>query len=296
MDGHVISANKNSPKMTVTAGETAPVKVRLLSKQKACRARFCKRLTRSIPRLSLQQHRSAFSRNLTSGGPPSSLLNRRDSTRWKETTPWPCWENLAPQMASSVEWTAQIETMRLPARVFSRGHQRPKRALTVFAHILEGKPPLAVMTNHPRWNRKFPFRHGHACVGRTRAAVPDGASSVLTEAFRAGPVEAWASTPLRPVVLEDNDCARGALAFERRCTRSGTRRGVPTATVAPSALRKPSPPTLVTDLPPCSYPARFVAVLDLQFGLRLGRCGFRGATPRAEVLMATWTPRLHDSS
>ena len=57
---------------------------------------------------------------------------------------------LAPQMASSVEWTSQINSMYdAGARVFLE--VGPKRALTVFAsQILEGKQAIPVMTNHPK--------------------------------------------------------------------------------------------------------------------------------------------------
>ena len=57
---------------------------------------------------------------------------------------------LAPQMASSVEWTTQIDSMyEAGARIFVE--VGPKRALTVFAsQILEGKVALPIMTNHPK--------------------------------------------------------------------------------------------------------------------------------------------------
>ena len=57
-------------------------------------------------------------------------------------------QKLAPQMASPVEWTKQIQTMYdAGARVFLE--VGPKRALTVFAsQILEENPHLALNTNH----------------------------------------------------------------------------------------------------------------------------------------------------
>ena len=53
-------------------------------------------------------------------------------------------------MASSVEWTSQINSMYdAGARIFLE--VGPKRALTVFAsQILEGKQAIPVMTNHPK--------------------------------------------------------------------------------------------------------------------------------------------------
>ena len=59
-------------------------------------------------------------------------------------------EKLAPQMASSVEWTKQIETMYdAGGRLFVE--VGPKRALTMFAmQILEGQPHVPIMTNHPK--------------------------------------------------------------------------------------------------------------------------------------------------
>ena len=53
-------------------------------------------------------------------------------------------------MASSVEWTKQIETMYdAGGRLFVE--VGPKRALTMFAmQILEGQPHVPIMTNHPK--------------------------------------------------------------------------------------------------------------------------------------------------
>ena len=53
-------------------------------------------------------------------------------------------------MASSVEWTKQIETMYAAGgRIFIE--VGPKRALTMFAmQILEDQPHVPIMTNHPK--------------------------------------------------------------------------------------------------------------------------------------------------
>ena len=107
-------------------------------------------------------------------------------------------------MASSVEWTSQINSMYdAGARIFLE--VGPKRALTVFAsQILEGKQAIPVMTNHPKAGGIATFLSALgtlALAGRT-PNWPGRDSPHLTEAFRAGPIEAQGgsskpATPLR---------------------------------------------------------------------------------------------------
>ncbi|MGB1463045.1 MAG: hypothetical protein ACPG8Q_05875, partial [Candidatus Poseidoniaceae archaeon] len=186
-------------------------------------------------------------------------------------------EKLAPQMASSVEWTAQIETMAA-AGAGAFVEVGPKRALTVFAtQILEGKPHLAVMTNHPKQGgiASFLSAMGMLALAGRVAAVPDGASSVLTEAFRAGPVEAWASTPLRPVRSseehEDLRTRARPLPSNGGAPAAAHAVAAPTATVAPSDPAEAIAAYVGDRLAAvCGYPARFCrGAVDLRLGLGL---------------------------
>ena len=102
---------------------------------------------------------------------------------------------LAPQMASSVEWTSQIETMYgAGARAFVE--VGPKRALTMFAtQILADKPHLPIMTNHPKQGGIASFLTAIASLalaGR-RPVWPEPTSNELSEGFRAGPLEAYSN-------------------------------------------------------------------------------------------------------
>ena len=98
---------------------------------------------------------------------------------------------LAPQMASSVEWTTQINSMYdAGARLFLE--VGPKRALTVFAsQILEGKQALPVMTNHPKAGGIATFLSalGTLALAGRPPQWPGIDKLHLTEAFKAGPVE-----------------------------------------------------------------------------------------------------------
>ena len=102
---------------------------------------------------------------------------------------------LAPQMASAVEWTTQIQTMYAAgARAFIE--VGPKRALSMFAtQILEDQPSLAIMTNHPNKVELHPFcRPRYDGSRRTSDNGQQEIHPVLTEAFRAGPIEAHRAT------------------------------------------------------------------------------------------------------
>ena len=70
----------------------------------------------------------------------------------------------------------------------------PKRALTMFAiQILEDKPHLPIMSNHPKQGGIATFLSalGTLALAGRQPQWPAGDSSVLTEAFRAGPFEAY---------------------------------------------------------------------------------------------------------
>ncbi|DAC11487.1 MAG TPA: hypothetical protein D7I09_00715, partial [Candidatus Poseidoniales archaeon] len=182
-------------------------------------------------------------------------------------------EKLAGQMASAVEWTAQIETMAA-AGAGAFVEVGPKRALTVFAsQILEDRPHLAVMTNHPKQGGTASFLSALgmlALAGRV-PSLPNGSSDVLTEAFRAGPTEAWASASAQPV--------RSSEAHEDLRTRARplpSNGGTPAvAQAVTTTATKPVDPAealaaYVGDrlAALCGYPARFCrGAVDLRLGL-----------------------------
>ncbi|MGB0489583.1 MAG: beta-ketoacyl synthase N-terminal-like domain-containing protein [Candidatus Poseidoniaceae archaeon] len=282
-DGYVISANKNSPKMTVIAGETAPVKAAMAAFE-----------AESMPCTVLQTSHAFHSKIVAPANAPLRAFLEELDLQWPtipitanvdgtfyamegDNAKAAVLEKLAPQMASSVEWTAQIETMAA-AGAGAFVEVGPKRALTVFAtQILEGKPHLAVMTNHPKQGgiASFLSAMGMLALAGRVAAVPDGASSVLTEAFRAGPVEAWASTPLRPVRSseehEDLRTRARPLPSNGGAPAAAHAVAAPTATVAPSDPAEAIAAYVGDRLAAvCGYPARFCrGAVDLRLGLGL---------------------------
>ena len=211
-DGYVIAANKNSPKMTVIAGETAPVKEVMsrfeaegfqcvaLATSHAFHSRIVapanEPLRRFLEGLDIRWPNIPITSNVDGGWYP--MNDGSSDSKAAVLT------KLAPQMASSVEWTTQINTMYdAGARLFIE--VGPKRALTVFAsQILEGKAALPIMTNHPKAGGVATFLSALgtlALAGRT-PQWPDKNSPHLTEAFRAGPIEAQSKvtqpgTPLK---------------------------------------------------------------------------------------------------
>lgn len=202
IDGYVISANKNSPKMTVIAGQTEPVKTamkifeskgysatalatshafhsRIVAPANEPLRRFLETLEINWPKIPITANVDGQFYDMTGEDSKNSVLSK-----------------LAPQMASSVEWTSQIETMfGAGARAFVE--VGPKRALTMFAtQILEGKPHLPIMTNHPKQGGIASFLTAIASLalaGR-RPIWPEPNSPELSEAFRAGPIEAHSVT------------------------------------------------------------------------------------------------------
>ena len=207
IDGYVIAANKNSPKMTVIAGETAPVKEAMsrfeaegfqsvaLATSHAFHSRIVapanEPLRRFLEGLDIRWPKLPITSNVDGGWYPMD-----DGTDSKTAI----LSKLAPQMASSVEWTGQIESMyEAGARIFVE--VGPKRALTVFAsQILEDKLSLPIMTNHPKAGGIATFLSALgtlALAGRV-PKWPSADSEVLTEAFRAGPIgSTLPATPLK---------------------------------------------------------------------------------------------------
>ena len=199
LDGYVIAANENSPVMTVIAGETESVKQAV--------AEFTKR---GAPCIILQTSHAFHSRivapasaplhrfldDLEMGLPELPITANFDGEFYPREGEGRAQEHilpqLAPQMASPVKWTTQIQRMyESGARLFVE--VGPKRALTTFAgQILEGSPHLAVMTNHPKQGdlASLLAAIGTLAVAGRPIHLPSGDSEIHTEAFRAGPLEA----------------------------------------------------------------------------------------------------------
>ena len=205
-DGYVIAANKNSPKMTVIAGESEAVKAVMRdfeakgfsTTQLATSHAFHSRIVAPA-----NEPLRRFLETLEINWPQIPITANYDGEFYEmsgEDSKTAVLDKLAPQMASSVEWTSQIEKMYdSGARVFIE--VGPKRALTMFAtQILEGKPHLPIMTNHPKQGGIASFLSAMAglyLAGRT-LQWPTGTSEELSEAFRAGPIEAHSQVTNSP--------------------------------------------------------------------------------------------------
>ena len=207
-EGYVIAANKNSPKMTVIAGETAPVKAAMatfeaqgfscvaLATSHAFHSRIVapanEPLRRFLEGLEIRWPSVPITANVDGAFYPMEGADSKAAIL----------EQLAPQMASSVEWTKQIETMyNAGGRVFVE--VGPKRALTMFAmQILEGKPHVPVMTNHPKQGgvASFLTAIGTLALAGRPPVWPSLDSDALQDGFKAGPVEARSAVVSTPTV------------------------------------------------------------------------------------------------
>ena len=203
-EGYVIAANKNSPKMTVIAGETEPVKAAMaafetqgfscvpLATSHAFHSRIVapanEPLRRFLEGLEIRWPKVPITANVDGSFYPTEGTDSKASIL----------EKLAPQMASSVEWTKQIETMYANGgRLFLE--VGPKRALTMFAtQILEGKPHVPIMTNHPKQGgiASFMTAIGALALAGRPPVWPALDSDALQAGFKAGPVEARTAQPL----------------------------------------------------------------------------------------------------
>ena len=202
LDGYVIAANKNSPTMTVIAGETEPMQEairrfaelgiqcvilqtshafhsRIVAPANEPLRRFLENLELSLPKIPITANYDGqfYPTSLDSGQTPHDAILAQ----------------LAPQMSSAVEWTEQIKTMYdAGGRLFVE--VGPKRALAIFAdQILADSPKVVTNTNHPKQGGVASF-HGALAVCALAGRVPDIPaydSVALTEGFRAGPLEVW---------------------------------------------------------------------------------------------------------
>ena len=202
--GYVIAANKNSPKMTVIAGETEPMKRVMkvfeeagapcvqLATSHAFHSRIVapanEPLRRFLEGLEINLPAIPITANVDGGWYPNEAEDGKAAIL----------EKLAPQMSSAVEWTEQVRTMHASgARMFVE--VGPKRALALFAEqILEDEPAKVVTnTNHPKVGGVASFHFAlamHAMAGRL-PTIPGADADCLTPAFRAPPREACTEAP-----------------------------------------------------------------------------------------------------
>ena len=287
VDGYVIAANKNSPKMTVIAGETEPVK--------AAMAEF---ENRGFQSMTLATSHAFHSKIVAPANEPLRRFLEGLEIRWPAI---PITANvdgqfypmsgegdakqsiltqLAPQMASAVEWTTQIQTMySAGARVFIE--VGPKRALSMFAtQILEDQPSLPIMTNHPKQGgiASFISALGMLALAGRMPQWPTGDSPVLTEAFRAGPIEAHQAAIIS---TSQTSSSLESLRTAARPLPSGAAQPTVT-TVAQSTTvsTQKDPEQIATEAKNaylgdrlsalCGYPARFCnGMVNLRLGLGL---------------------------
>ena len=205
-EGYVIAANKNSPKMTVIAGETEPVRAAMSAFE-----------AQGFNAVELATSHAFHSRIVAPANEPLRRFLEQLEIRWPsvpitanvdghfypqdgEDAKAGILAQLAPQMASSVEWTKQIETMYAAGgRVFVE--VGPKRALTMFAtQILEGRPHVPVMTNHPKQGgiASFLTALGTLALAGRPPSWPAMNAEAYQDAFKAGPVEARSQPSLTP--------------------------------------------------------------------------------------------------
>ena len=276
-EGYVIAANKNSPKMTVIAGATEPVQS--VMKEFENEGFNCVQLATSHAFHSsivapANEPLRRFLSSLEIHWPSIPITANVDGTFYPDDGPDPkegILLKLAPQMASPVEWTSQITTMYdAGARIFVE--VGPKRALTMFAsQILEEKPHLAVMTNHPKQGgiASFLTAIGALALAGRPPKVIEGTSSVFSEAFRAGPVEAHRSESLLPQTSEEDLRVRARPLPNRGGTSAAP---VSTQTVSMPIAKQPTVADYVGDriAQHCGYPSMFCqGMVNLRLGLGL---------------------------
>ena len=276
-EGYVIAANKNSPKMTVIAGATEPVQS--VMKEFENEGFNCVQLATSHAFHSsivapANEPLRRFLSSLEIHWPSIPITANVDGTFYPDDGPDAkegILSKLAPQMASPVEWTSQITTMYdAGARIFVE--VGPKRALTMFAsQILEEKPHLAVMTNHPKQGgiASFLTAIGALALAGRPPKVIEGTSSVFSEAFRAGPVEAHRSESLLPQTSDEDLRVRARPLPNRGGTSAAP---VSTQTVSMPIAKQPTVADYVGDriAQHCGYPSMFCqGMVNLRLGLGL---------------------------
>ncbi|MDP7043393.1 MAG: SDR family NAD(P)-dependent oxidoreductase [Candidatus Thalassarchaeaceae archaeon] len=205
VDGYVIAANKNSPLMTVIAGETEAMQETIrrfaelniqcvkLQTSHAFHSKIVapanEPLRRFLEDLDLSLPSIPITANYDGNFYPDRL-NQGQSVHQAILG------QLAPQMSSAVEWTEQVRKMYdAGGRLFME--VGPKRALALFAEqILAEQPKVVTNTNHPKAGGVASFLSSLAICSLAGRQIKMHAldSSRLTEGFRAGPIEIWQKT------------------------------------------------------------------------------------------------------
>ena len=205
LEDYVIPANKNSPLMTVIAGETEGVKnaikkfdelginsvilptshafhTRIVAPANEPLKRFLEGLEINLPNIPITS-------NYDGEFYPSKC---EEGFSVKETI----LPQLAPQMSSPVEWTRQIENMyEEDANIFVE--VGPKRALTTFCgQILNENEHVSIMTNHPKQGgvRSFLSSLGQLAILGQKIMNPSLENEIYSDSFRAGPIESSRKT------------------------------------------------------------------------------------------------------
>ena len=202
VDGYVIAANKNSPLMTVIAGETEAMEKTIrrfaelnvqcvkLQTSHAFHSKIVapanEPLRQFLDDLELSLPTIPITSNYDGNFYPDRLMDGQSIHQ-------AILGQLAPQMSSAVEWTEQVRKMYgAGGRLFME--VGPKRALALFAEqILADQPKVVTNTNHPKVGGVASFLSSLAIcslAGR-QSKMHALDSSRLTEGFRAGPVEIW---------------------------------------------------------------------------------------------------------
>ena len=204
IDGYVIAANRNSPTMTVIAGETEAMRramaafeevgatVVQLQTSHAFHSRIVapanEPLRRFLEGLDISLPTIPITANVDGMFYPDQVEDGVDAKQ-------AILAKLAPQMSSPVEWTTQVRQMHdAGARFFLE--VGPKRALALFAdQILADDERLVAITNHPKAGGIQSFLSALAmlAVAGRPAQTPRLDSDIHTEAFRAGPSELTAA-------------------------------------------------------------------------------------------------------
>ncbi len=199
IDGYVIAANKNSPNMTVIAGETEPMQEAMarfqdegatvvqLQTSHAFHSRIVapanEPLRRFLEGLEISLPSIPITANVDGSFYPNTVNDGQDI---KEAI----LEKLAPQMSSAVEWTLQVEAMRdAGAKIYLE--VGPKRALALFAGQILDEESLVSITNHPKSGgiTSFLGALGMLAVAGRCPVNHSLSSEIHTAEFQAGPVE-----------------------------------------------------------------------------------------------------------
>ncbi|MDP6857107.1 MAG: SDR family NAD(P)-dependent oxidoreductase [Candidatus Thalassarchaeaceae archaeon] len=240
-EGYVIAANKNSPNMSVIAGETEPMK-QVMAKFEAAGATVVQLQTSHAFHSKIvapaNEPLRKFLENLEISLPSIPITANVDGQFYPNEVPKgedvksAILEKLAPQMSSAVEWTTQVQSMhKAGAKAFLE--VGPKRALALFAsQILESEDVLINITNHPKTGgiNSFFGALGMLAVSGKCPEIHSLNSNIHTDAFRADPVNSAVGT------TQDNSEEEESLRIRARPLPSVTSSSNETSSVGTSNL------------------------------------------------------------